>query len=156
MSITQVHGSAVSINGTGVLLLGESGVGKSDLALRLIDQGASLVADDQVIVEQKGASVLVSAPDASKGMLEVRGVGIVRMPYVKYAPLKLVVQLTQTGKIERLPEPSFYIPRRVPMVVLSSLEPSAEAKIRTAVQALAKGTVISGFWEPPSSTKKSA
>src|SRR5262245_30777394 len=118
MSIKQVHGSAVCIGEAGVLLLGDSGVGKSDLALRLIDKCASLVADDQVLVEQKGASVLISAPEASKGMLEVRGVGIVRLSYIKYAPLKLVVQLTKTGKIERLPEPTFYIPRRVPMVVL--------------------------------------
>jgi HPr Serine kinase C-terminal domain len=72
-----VHGTVVAIDGGGVLLRGPSGRGKSDLALRLIDAGARLVADDQVLLQRSGMQVLARAPAVLAGLLEIRGVGIV-------------------------------------------------------------------------------
>ena len=74
----QVHGTCIAIDGAGVLLRGPSGCGKSDLALRLIDGGAVLVADDRVSLEARAGDLVASAPDALAGLLEVRGVGIER------------------------------------------------------------------------------
>ncbi len=74
-----VHATAVAIEGEAVLLRGPSGSGKSDLALRLIDGGAQLVADDQTLLRRAGGRVLASAPPAIAGLLEVRGVGVVRV-----------------------------------------------------------------------------
>ncbi len=102
-----VHGTAVAIDGEAVLLRGPSGAGKSDLGLRLIDGGADLVADDQALLRLEGARVMVHAPDAIAGMIEVRGVGIVRVDAVAGAPLALIVDLLPSGEIERLPEPRF-------------------------------------------------
>jgi len=72
-----VHGVLVSVFGSGVLILGRSGIGKSACALELIDRGHKLVADDVVNVERKGDSLIGSAPAALFGSLEVRGLGVV-------------------------------------------------------------------------------
>ena len=93
-----VHGTAVAIDGEAVLLRGPSGAGKSDLGLRLIDGGADLVADDQALLQRSGAQVMVRAPDTIAGMIEVRGVGIVRVDAVAGAPLALIVDLLPSGR----------------------------------------------------------
>jgi HPr kinase/phosphorylase len=95
----QVHGSCVSRDGDGVLLIGPSGSGKSDLALRLLGRGFSLVADDRVDIEDGVAA----PPPALAGLLEVRGLGIVRLPYAASARLALVAELGVAA--ERLPAP---------------------------------------------------
>src|SRR5580704_3087321 len=93
------HGSCVARDGAGVLLLGPSGAGKSDLALRLLGRGFVLVADDQVDVIDGFAR----APGALAGLLEVRGFGIVRLPYLSDIKLYVVIELA--GQRERLPYP---------------------------------------------------
>ena len=93
-----LHGSCVARDGAGVLLLGSPGSGKSDLALRLIGRGFILVGDDQLIVS---AGIIRSAP-ALAGLLEVRGLGILRLPFQPQARLTLVVRLAEP---ERLPSP---------------------------------------------------
>ncbi|PHQ72332.1 MAG: serine kinase [Sneathiella sp.] len=101
----KIHGSAVEINGKGVLLIGSSGAGKSDLALRLIDGGARLIADDYTIIEgQKDGSALMSSPDEISGLIEVRGLGLMKMPYTCSIPLHLVFELTPYGDINRMPD----------------------------------------------------
>ena len=75
-----LHASCVVIGACGVLLLGKSGSGKSDLALRLIKGGATLVSDDQVKLSRNGRSIVAAAPDNIKGLLEIRGLGILRFP----------------------------------------------------------------------------
>lgn len=90
--------------GHGLLIEGPSGAGKSDLALRLLEAGASLVADDLVLLERRGAHLIASAP-ALPGHLEVRGLGIVVLPCVPSARLDRVVRLTAFSAIPRLPEP---------------------------------------------------
>lgn len=136
-----VHATAVAIEGGAILLRGPSGSGKSDLALRLIDGGAQLVADDQTLLRREGERVLASAPPAIDGLLEVRGVGVVRVGAAVTAPLVLIADLTLSGDIERLPE------RRVEIVLgcavaavdLAPFEASAPAKLRLLRRALAAG-----------------
>ena len=97
-----MHGSCAARDGHAVLLIGPPGAGKSDLVLRLLGRGFDLVADDQVDI----AEGQVSAPAALAGLLEVRGLGILRLPYVPSAHLALVVDLTL--RADRLPEPGLH------------------------------------------------
>lgn len=96
--VTRVHGTCVARDGAGVLLLGPPGAGKSDLAFRLLSRGFQLVADDQVLI----ADGVASAPASLAGLLEVRGLGILRLTRLEAAPLALAVEL---GEAERLPWP---------------------------------------------------
>ena len=90
---TMVHGSAVAIGSLGVLIVGPSGSGKSDLALRLIDRGAKLISDDILYIESAdGVPILAYAPSIA-GKIEVRGIGICSMEYDVSAPLRLVVAM---------------------------------------------------------------
>lgn len=92
-SIVNIHASCVAIGDQGVLLLGPSGAGKSDLALRLMDRGASLVADDRCDIHHDGAHLLASAPESLGGLIEIRGLGILARPFRKSVPLALAVEL---------------------------------------------------------------
>ena len=87
------HATCVAIGGRAVLLEGPPGAGKSDLALRLIDRGATLVSDDQTLLARVDASVLASAPATIRGQIEVRGIGIVRMASRDAVPVALIVRL---------------------------------------------------------------
>lgn len=98
------HGTVVDIAGAGVMLRGPSASGKSDLALRLMDRGATLVADDQVLVRPGRRGAIASAPEALYGRLEVRGVGLLSMPAIKTTRLQLVVDLVDVGAVPRLPD----------------------------------------------------
>ncbi len=90
-----VHATAIAIDGRAVLLRGASGSGKSDLALRLIDAGARLVADDQSELWRRGEAIIVRAPATIAGLLEVRGIGIVRLDALPEAPLALIADLVE-------------------------------------------------------------
>src|SRR3954471_2128569 len=96
----RIYGTCVALSGIGVLLRGPSGSGKSDLALRLIDAGALLVADDYVLVEPgagPGDAPGARAPPDLKGFIEVRGIGILPVPVALSAPLALAVDLPPPG-----------------------------------------------------------
>ena len=123
------------------MIRGPSGAGKSDLGLRLINHGADLVADDQAMLERRGERLVVSAPDAIAGMIEVRGVGIMRVDAVAEAPLALIVDLLPSGEIERMPEPRLeeVLGVAVPLIALAPFEASAAAKLRVTLRALAAG-----------------
>ena len=135
----RVHGTTVSIDGMGVLLRGPSGSGKSDLALRLIDGGARLVADDQTEIRSIGGGLRASCPRSIAGLIEARGIGIVPVPSLPSASLDLVVDLVEPAALERLPETRFLelLGCRLPLVTLAPFEASAPAKLRLAVRALA-------------------
>ena len=90
LSSENLHASAVALDGRAVLISGPSGSGKSDLALRLLDRGFTLVSDDRTIVRKVGSKLVASAPDTIKGKLEIRGVGIVDMDTVTDVPVALV------------------------------------------------------------------
>lgn len=128
----QVHASCIAFEGKGVLLRGPPGAGKSDLALRAIEAGARLVADDLVALNLRGDRVWARALPRADGRLEVRGVGIVRLPALDGAELVLLADLAGP---ERLPEPDFepVLGRPVKRIRLAPFEISAAIKLRLAV-----------------------
>jgi len=138
----RVHGTSVALGGDGVLLRGPSGCGKSDLALRLIEGGASLIADDQTEVFPSGKYVIASPPETIAGQIEARGVGVVRVPFVARIPLRLVVDLVAPESVERMPEDEQVeiLGRFIPRLALAPFEASTPAKIRLALIALAERT----------------
>jgi HPr kinase/phosphorylase len=139
-----VHGTTVAIGGRGVLLRGPSGAGKSDLALRLIDAGARLVADDRSLLRRDGNVILASAPATIAGLIEVRGIGLLRLEALAVTRLALVADLVAPEAVERLPEPQSetILGISLPCVALAPFEASAPAKLRLALAAASgEGTV---------------
>ena len=139
-----VHATCIALEESAAVFVGPSGAGKSDLALRCVMQpialegrvtSARLVADDQVTLERRGSSIWVRPPAAIAGKIEVRGVGIVVMPHVPEARLRLVVQLVGPGDIERLPEPSEtdMLGLTLPAIQIAALEASAPFKVLLAL-----------------------
>ena len=126
----QVHGSCAARAGAGVLLIGPPGSGKSDLLLRLLDRGFVLVADDRVEVEDGVAR----APEALAGLLEIRGLGILRLPYLGAARLALAARLVSGGEVPRLPEPAGRA-HGVPEILLDPRPASAAVLLERALDA---------------------
>lgn len=122
--------------GAGVLLLGPSGAGKSDLALRLINRGATLVADDQFLTRPSRRGIVAFAPDSLYGQLEVRGLGILSLPAIKTTVLKVIVNLVASEAVPRLPEPSFsqINGEEIHMIMLNAFENATPIKIELAVR----------------------
>jgi hypothetical protein len=145
-----IHASCVAIGRLGVLLLGASGAGKSDLALQLIDGGARLVADDRTILTVKNGVLRASAPAAIRGLMEIRGLGIIKLSVRAGAPVALVAELGAQGA--RLPEPSRWRPPAPlmpatfpPHILLDARLASAAARIRAALAAYRAGTFRDTF-----------
>lgn len=138
-----VHGTAIAINGHGILLQGRSGCGKSDLALRLIDRGAQLVSDDRVgITTQNYRPVMIQAPNIG-GKIEIHGLGIFAYPAIAMSPLWLLILLDQPT--ERMP----YLWQRgdicgfsVPRLALNPFETSAAIKVEQAIKAVVDGNAV--------------
>jgi serine kinase of HPr protein (carbohydrate metabolism regulator) len=137
-----VHATSVALKAgarwRGVLLRGPSGSGKSDLALRLIDEGGRLIADDQTHLARKGHALIASPPPVLAGMIEVRGIGIVKLPrgrLLAAAPLALLVDLVRAEAVERMPEPAYEMVQdvKLPRLVLAPFEVSTVAKLRLAL-----------------------
>jgi serine kinase of HPr protein (carbohydrate metabolism regulator) len=139
-SETLVHATCVAVGDAGVLLRGAPGAGKSDLALRLIDTGAVLVSDDQTRLQRDGAALYAGPPATIAGRLEVRGLGIARLPYRARVRLRLVADLVAADAVERLPEPAGETLHgvAVPLVRLAPFEASAVAKLHLALAQLAE------------------
>ena len=131
--MSNIHASCVSYQNKGILILGQSGSGKSDLCLRLIQEyGAFLVADDRVDLNVSHETIVATAPDGIKNMLEVRGVGILKPPYVDCCQINIVVKLIDTKEnIERLPYNEFWVYEniKIPLIRLHAFEVSATHKI---------------------------
>ena len=106
-------------------MTGPSGAGKSDLLLRMLDHGFELVADDRVDVD----AGVARAPLALAGLLEVRGLGIVRLPYLACARLALVANL---GQPERLPEPTRHL--GLPCIIIDPAQASAPSRLNLALR----------------------
>jgi len=136
-----LHGTAVAMEGIGVLLLGPSDSGKSDLALRLVDRvGARLIADDRVVLTLDGGRLVLDPPAEGAGLIEVRGLGLVELPYAEGVPLGLAIQLVPTeppGRgIDRLPEPEQWSCAGVgvPLLRLDPFEAAIIQKLVLAVR----------------------
>ena len=139
-----IHASCVTIKGKGVLLLGPSGCGKSDLALRLIDDGAQLVSDDRTLLFLFKGALHAKAPPSIKGLLEVRGLGIIQLPVRANVKIALAVKLGREAG--RLPAPAIYHPpaglegaAKVPQIALDARFASTQARVRAALAAFSKG-----------------
>ena len=137
LSTENLHASCVASEGRAVLIAGPSGSGKSDLALRLIDRGFTLVSDDRTIIRKDGDKLIASAPETIKGKLEIRGIGIVDMETVSNMPVALVVELT--GDMQRLPDDSrerLMLGIGVPLVNVNAMTASAASKVAVALDRL--------------------
>ena len=137
LSSETIHASTVASDGRAVLIAGPSGSGKSDLALRLLDRGFTLVSDDQTIVRRDGDRLVASAPPTIKGKLEIRGIGIVEMDTVSDVPVALFVELT--SEIMRLPDDRRERPVlgvNLPLVSVDALAASAASKVALALDRL--------------------
>jgi serine kinase of HPr protein (carbohydrate metabolism regulator) len=134
LSAEAVHASTVASDGRAVLITGPSGSGKSDLALRLLDRGFTLVSDDQTLVKKDGSRLLASAPPAIAGKLEIRGIGIVDIERVDNVPVALLVELT--SDIQRLPDDSRERPIlgiKLPLITIDAMTASAPSKVAIAL-----------------------
>jgi len=130
-----VYGTTIAFDGRGILLRGVSGAGKSDLALRMIDAGAELIADDQTALTVEAGVLYAQAPDQLRGLLEVRGVGIMTLPYRRRCALALLADLT-SGPIDRLPTRDQDIIEGVtlPCLTIAPFEISAPIKLKLALR----------------------
>ena len=132
------HGTSSGRTWRAVLLRGPSGAGKSDLALRLIEAGGRLVADDQTRLTRSGRTLIATPPATLAGLIEVRGVGIAKLArgqVLARAPLSLLVDLVPADRIERLPDSARenLLGVDLPLLALAPFEVSAAAKLRLAV-----------------------
>ncbi|MCA3561190.1 MAG: HPr kinase/phosphatase C-terminal domain-containing protein [Aestuariivirga sp.] len=148
-----IHGTCLAIGTDGVLLVGKPGSGKSDLALRLIDQqglglsgkarSALLVADDQVVIRKIKSALIASAPASLKGKLEIRGLGIAELAVAAETRLRLAVRLTPAGEIERLPDLGAarmdVLGIGLPLILLDPGSASAPARLRAALDQFVQG-----------------
>jgi HPr kinase/phosphorylase len=139
------HASCAARQGSGgfdaVLLLGASGSGKSDLLLRLLDRGWVFVADDQVVVE---AGIARGVPELV-GLIEIRGLGLFRVPHIEAAALRLVVRVD--AEFTRLPVPARHTELAVPEVSVDPFHASAPLRVAYALDAALglEGHVVGAF-----------
>lgn len=133
-----LHATSVALDDRAVLISGEPGSGKSDLALRIIEAGGQLISDDYTNLMKKGDHLIASPPPKIAGRMEVRGVGIIEIAYQSGVQVALVIQLTDRTEIERLPEEASTELEgvRIPEIRLDAFEVSATAKIRVVLARL--------------------
>lgn len=134
LSAETIHASTVANDGRAVLITGPSGSGKSDLALRLLDRGFTLVSDDQTIVKRQGDRLVSASPPTISGKLEIRGIGIVDMDSLSDVPVALIVELT--SDIQRLPDDARERPIlgvKVPLISIDAMTASAPSKVALAL-----------------------
>ena len=136
----RMHATAVDIAGKGVLLCGPSGAGKSDLALRLIDRGASFISDDQVELTERRRGIYVSAPKQMRGYMEIRGLGITSLPVLGGTFVFLIVDLVSHDAVPRLPLPAYktVLGQKIPVIYLNAFEISTPIKIELAADDISR------------------
>ena len=125
-----LHATTVDLSGAGILIIGDSASGKSDLALRLIEnKGALLVCDDQTILQADGKNLIASCPQNIQGLIEVRGIGIIKTAYTAQTTVKLAVIAQKNPP--RYPDKTFFENQGIclPSIFLNLLEASAPDKV---------------------------
>jgi serine kinase of HPr protein (carbohydrate metabolism regulator) len=143
------HGTAVALHAAGrspaaVLLRGRSGAGKSDLAFRLIEAGGVLVSDDQVALAKRHTHVYAESVESIRGLIEVRGVGLLRYPVAEQTRLRLVIDLVAREDAPRLPEWETVdiLGVALPRLRLHAFEASAPLKVMKAMEIVHKPEMI--------------
>lgn len=138
-----LHGTAVLLKSvhfepSAVLLRGLSGAGKSDLACRLIDSGGMLICDDQVVLEKRQDKVWADHVPAIRGLMEVRGIGLLRYPVADAARLRLVIDLVKHEDVPRLPLPETVdiLGSAIPRYKLYGYDVTAALKVFKAMEAV--------------------
>lgn len=130
------HATSVVIDGRVVLIAGPSGSGKSDLALRLIDRGALLLADDYTVLERRGDVLVATPPPHIAGKIEIRGVGIIELPFAAEGAISLMLDLD--GTVARIPDEPLKMTElqgiAIPTLALRAFEASAPIKAERALQ----------------------
>ena len=131
MTAKKFHSTSVVIEDLGLMIRGQSGSGKSDLALRLIDSGATLISDDLTICKKIGDYLYLYPHSNTKGLLEVREIGIMTVPYVENIKLTLVVELVEE-EFERIPGmmSCSILGMKFPKIKIFGKSSSAVAKIK--------------------------
>lgn len=135
-----VHATCVAIGARGVMLVGASGAGKSDLALRLIDRGAKLVADDRCELGVEGGALICRPPAILAGKIEVRGLGIIAMPWT--APVRVAMAVRLVERYERMPDHGYtemLAGQLVEAIKLTPFEASAPLKVEWALERRSAG-----------------
>jgi serine kinase of HPr protein (carbohydrate metabolism regulator) len=139
-----IRGTTIAFEGAGVLLQGGSGAGKSDLAVRLIEAGARLIADDYTALRVRDGRLYAAAPPSIRGLLEVRGLGVIRLAAAEEpCPLVCAIELVAPADVPRLPEDAWctLVGVALPLFRLAPFEASAPAKVRLAVR-IVTGSII--------------
>lgn len=139
------HATAIIWKGVGVLFVGESASGKSSFAAELISRGGELVADDQVLVCEENGKLFADAPPQLAGVLELRDIGLVKMPYVASTQIHLVVECAK-GTPQKKQHELFNV--IVPCLVLDPAYPGNAAKLMIYAEALREGRVLPEDWKP--------
>ena len=140
MSKLIVHATTLTLrvgsDWRGALILGPSGIGKSDLALRAVQAGCMLIADDYTWLWDSGGHIYASAPDTIEGKMEVRGIGITSEATRKMTRIH-VAALAQTDPVERLPENEItpFLGIDVPTIRLNPREASSVTKLIARLKA---------------------
>lgn len=129
-----LHANCVEVEGIGILLLGPSGAGKSDLTLRLIDDGARLVSDDYVNLRARDGALIATAPPEIAGLMEIRGLGILRIDHLGETRIGLAMDLAAWDPEDRIPEPRHreFAGLAIPIHGLDPFMASAPARVRMA------------------------
>lgn len=146
---TILHGTAVVLKShshdpAAVFLRGASGRGKSDLAFRLIEAGGELLSDDQVAFEKRQEKLFADSIESIKGLIEVRGVGLLRYPVAPQTQVRLIVDLVLQGDVPRMPEweEDEILGIRLPRLQLWAFEASSAQKIQKAMDIVHKPQLI--------------
>jgi HPr kinase/phosphorylase len=136
MKKTILHGTALSSANSAVFLRGPSGSGKSDLAFRLLPLGFALIADDQVEFSLRLDRPQAGPVESVRGLLEVRGVGLVKVTSAAAAPLRLIVDLMPRDEVPRLPkwEGDMILGVSIPRLALHAFDASTPLKILKAME----------------------
>lgn len=132
-----VYGNCIDFDGNGIIILGKSSMGKSDLTYRLIENhGANLVSDDHIIIEKEENNLIAKTVENIKGLIEIRNIGIIKISHIEKTKIKLIIELEKQENLERMPEDEFLEIDgiKIKKIKLDAFEQSTELKIITALK----------------------
>ena len=125
-----IHANAVLFQNKGFLFIGKSGSGKSDLTLRVMEAGGTLISDDRTILIPQDKVLYATPPENLAGKIEVRGIGIMNVNYTKYCPIDVICELNID--YPRMPEEKtkIFFGNTYKYFVINPFEISSIAKLR--------------------------